>query len=254
MVIQGDFHVHGAGQVAGHIPLPLRGGAVHQGQLGDQAPDGDGRLDIEGIVGDHGIPAGEQFPGHQGAVGISPHQDGDVRPLRPPGPDLFYGCENRLQLVFREQHFHAAGSLLVQTRLLRHIFVHLLDEGGSHQLVQLPGSLGEEGIVEIHDFPARAVIAVQGRDFRSVELLFQATSQQAPVASPPAVNALLHISHHQGIVTGIDAAVHQGAEIVPLDVRGVLELVQKEIFEADAHLLINERSVRSVDNLMQQGR
>ena len=85
------------------------------------------------------------------------------------------------------------------------------------------------------------------------ELLLQAAAQQAPVAASPAVDALFDISHDQGIVALGHAVLKQRAEVLPLDVRGVLELVQEEVVVADAQLLVDEGGVGAVDDALEDG-
>ena len=66
--------------------------------------------------------------------------------------------------------------------------------------------------------------------------------QQAPVRLAPAVYALLHISDYKiGEALG-DAVVKQRAEIFPLDLGGILELVQEEMLISYSCLFIDERS------------
>ena len=47
--------------------------------------------------------------------------------------------------------------------------------------------------------------------------------------------------------------MHQRPEVIPLDIRGVLELIQEEIFIAHAHFLVDERRIGSVDDTVQDG-
>ena len=62
---------------------------------------------------------------------------------------------------------------------------------------------------------------------------------------------MLDVSDHEIVETTRLTVEQEGAEILPLDHRSVLEFVEEEILETDAQFLINERSVRPVDDVFQ---
>ena len=125
--------------------------------------------------------------------------------------------------------------------------------GGSQQGIQALGQVREEAVVELHDGPAGAVVSVQHLNLRLAEFLLQTGSQQVPVASSPTVDALFDVSHHQRIVAAVYAAVHQRPKVIPLDIRGILKLIQEEILVPHAHFFVNERRIGSVNNAVQDG-
>ena len=151
-------------------------------------------------------------------------------------------------LVIGETDFHGPGSGILEFHLLFHIGIKRADDIRSQQLIQRMGGMRKESVVEQDNLPAGAVVMVQRFYLRLLEFLLQAAAQQAPVAPSPAVNALLDIAHHQGVVAGGHAVLQQRAEVVPLDIGRILEFVQEEVVEAHAQFLIDERSVGPVDN------
>ena len=73
-------------------------------------------------------------------------------------------------------------------------------------------------------------------------------AQQVPVRTSPAVDSLFHVADNQAVMSPGQGILHQRAEILPLERRGILELIQQEMLITDAHFLINERCIRPVDD------
>ena len=68
--------------------------------------------------------------------------------------------------------------------------------------------------------------------------------QQFPVSLPPAVDALLDITHNQIVRVGLcHAVVKQLPEVLPLNRTCVLKLVNHDVFQIGSHLLEDERRI-----------
>ena len=112
-------------------------------------------------------------------------------------------------------------------------------------VVFLLGCLGEEGVVEFYDVTLGAVVCVQREDVHHVlstrEFLVDGI-QEAPVTGTPAVDALLDIANNE--ILGIDMThtlLQQYLEVLPLDGRRVLELVDHDVLQARTDFLEDER-------------
>ena len=254
----GNADVHGPSQEAcyrGHI---LRVGGVHQRQLGRQAPHGHGRLHEEGIVRHDRDALRHEVGRDFRTFRIVANEDGDIAILPSrvdDGPDTL---QDRLHLSFRvvaELDVHGTIGLLIETDLLVHVLVNPTDFVAAQNVVQLLCRIGEEGVVELYDCPAGAVVAVQnglGAGFQA-ELPLQTGVQQVPVRTPPAVDGLFHIAHDQVVKPAGLAVLQQRTEVLPLDRGRVLELVQKEVLETDAQFLVHERGVGTIDDVLEDG-
>ena len=117
------------------------------------------------------------------------------------------------------------------------------------EAVQRPGGKGKKPVVEPDDFPQGPVIGPELIRARIPEFFLQSAVQQVPVRSPPPVNRLLDIPDDEVSEPAGLAVFEQRAEILPLDGRGILELVEKEILETHAQFLIDEGGVASVDDI-----
>ena len=167
--------------------------------------------------------------------------------------EVLQRLQDFLHLVLGETDLHRAGGRILDLHLLLYILIQLADDIGPQQGIQFLGGIGEKGIIEMDNRRAGTVVPVQPGDACLVEFLLKAASQQVPVAPPPAVDTLFHIAHHQRIVSGGQAVLQQGTEIVPLDIGRILEFVQKEMVEPDAQFLVDKGGVRAVDNAFQDG-
>ena len=49
-----------------------------------------------------------------------------------------------------------------------------------------------------------------------VKISLDCILEQAPVSTPPPVDALLHVTYQKRLVSGCNALLYQGLEIVPL--------------------------------------
>jgi len=79
------------------------------------------------------------------------------------------------------------------------------------------------------------------------ELFRNRRIQQFPVRASPAVDTLLDISDNKVFPTLGITLMKQRAEIAPLNIRRILELIQKEMLIPDSQFLIYERCIRTVD-------
>ncbi len=251
-----DFHL--PGEVARDGSPVRRVGAVYQGELGHEPAHRHGGFHKQGIVRNDRDALGHQPGGDFGPFGIAADQDGDV-PI--PGarlPDLPDRVQDRLQfrlVVVTEQHVHGALGLFVGADFLLDIGIDPADIVPAQQAVQLLRRIREELVVELHDGPAGTVIPVQYARgvLRQAEVPLQAAVQQFPVRSPPAVDGLFHIPHDEVVEAARLAVPEQRPEVLPLDGRGVLELVQQEILEPDTQLLIDEGRIGAVDDILEDG-
>ena len=77
--------------------------------------------------------------------------------------------------------------------------------------------------------------------------------QQSPVATSPSVDALLHVAHNQVLRVAVaHRLLQQHLEVLPLHGRGVLELVNHDVFKLGAYLLEDERRVAAVYQVVEQ--
>ena len=119
---------------------------------------------------------------------------------------------------------------------------------GEGLLFQQPS---EEAVVELHHTRGGAVVDVEvhtavvalGGQRGAVQRHALHTRQGhelAHVALAEAVDGLLAVAHHQTLVALRHAVLHQRHQVVPLQHRGVLELVNQEMVVAVAQALIDE--------------
>ena len=256
MVMRRNGELQFPGEESGHGGLFRILRPFHQGHLRHQAPHHDRRLDKKGVVRHHRDAGLYQGGGDLRSPFVVPDQDGHPAPGNTPLRQAGQGGKDLLHLVFGEADRHLSGSRVAEFRGLGDIGIEGLQQRILSQVfVQFFGREVEKIVVERHNCAARAEIAVQGGDLRlpGREFLLQCAAQQFPVASPPAVDRLFDISHHQGVEAGSFAVMEQGAEIVPLDAGRVLEFVQEEILEANPQFLVHERGVGPVDDSVQDG-
>lgn len=76
--------------------------------------------------------------------------------------------------------------------------------------------------------------------------------QELPVAVAPAIDALLHVSDDETSVLVSDAVVEQDFEVGPLHGRCVLKLINHDIAQLSPDLLVDERRVLLVDEVVEQ--
>ena len=122
------------------------------------------------------------------------------------------------------------------------------------QLFQLYGRQGEEAVVEFHDLLATAPVVFQNYivDTKRGEISFHALSQQTPVTVTPTIDALLDITHDQGPPTFGKSVHDQRQEIAPLHGRGVLKLVDHDMFVKISRFLEQKRGVVPGDQHVEQ--
>ena len=122
----------------------------------------------------------------------------------------------------------------------------------------------EERIVEIHDARRGAVVGVQGHKTvvalggqrlameRRHALHLRQRHKLAHVALTETVDGLLAVAHHQRLVALADAVLQQRHQVVPLQHRRVLELVNQEVVVAVAQALVDERRGLVAHNTINQ--
>ena len=232
---------------------------VGMSQVAQGLNDGDHScrsVETEGFVAHHLQlwNRGVEVLGNDGYVSVGTHQDGDVgwrHSLVEERQHLVGQQLQRLSLIVvgrQQPHLHLPFVGTVVGHQLLHVVV------GRHFLVL--GSLGEEGVVEVDDAAGRAPIHAEGLHIHHLmgvaELRFDA-GQQPPVATAPAVDALLHVAHDE--VLGAFVAhrlLQQHLEVLPLHGAGVLKLVDHDMLQLRANLLEDEGRVAAVDELMKQ--
>ena len=64
-----------------------------------------------------------------------------------------------------------------------------------------------------------------------------------PVAVAPPVNRLLDVAHHEVVIAARECFCYQRPEVVPLDARCILELINDVMIIGRSNLLIDKRSV-----------
>ena len=217
---------------------------------------------------------GHQIGGHFGALGILANQNGDVLVVvafRPKDGDVgdhtgerrlfpagflfpiagISGQEGQAHISFR-----IAGVL--RRDLLLAVAVDAADFAADFSLVGLAfehgADAGENLVVEFHH--GRTAAPVLGErlvvDGGGAQVAVEIVAHQAPVGTAPAVDRLLDVAHHQvGVALG-HAVGKQRAEIVPLQDRRVLRLVEQDVVVAVADLLVDEGRVVVGDDAAQQ--
>ena len=91
--------------------------------------------------------------------------------------------------------------------------------GGAEEVGELRVALQEEVVVELHDLAHTAAVHLQlVRILGSVEaeLAVDLAIEDAPVATSPAVDGLLHIAHEHALVTSRESLAQDVQEVVPL--------------------------------------
>ena len=134
------------------------------------------------------------------------------------------------------------------------VFIHLSLRFGE---VFLVGTEFEEAVVEIHDVSERTVVGLQ---LREVEMVYQVVlinieslvliglfedfgqaDDLSHLAVSPTVNRLFSIADHHAHAVVRQVVVEQGNEVLPLQHRSVLELIDEEMGVTLAELLVDER-------------
>ena len=110
------------------------------------------------------------------------------------------------------------------------------------------GSMGEERVVKIYNVALRAIVGFQTvlmGCVRRVLKLGVYVVEQAPVAFAPSVDALLHVAHDEvcSAVLMTETLEQQDLEVGPLNGARVLKLVNHDVVDLRAYLLIYERRV-----------
>ena len=85
---------------------------------------------------------------------------------------------------------------------------------------------------------------------KKTERLVQLAGQQVPVALSPAVNGLLYIAHHQVVMVFGQRIQHQRPEILPLQSRSILKLVDHKVVVHHPGFFVHKRRVGTIDNFL----
>ena len=222
----------------------------------DNHLDGRRRIQAEGLVADHAHlwHRGHQVVGYHGDIGVRAQQDGNLPgcdALRQQVRDMFHQQVQCLLLVVlaREQlDIHASLVGLGCRPFLLHVVI------GRHLL--LTGCLCEEGVVETDDVGRRTVVGIHRQHLQSLTGILELVpdiGQQAPVATAPAVDALLHVAYYQ-VRRALMAHrfLQQYLEVLPLHGRGILKLVNHDMFQVGANLLKHKGRVAVLDQFVEQ--
>ena len=124
------------------------------------------------------------------------------------------------------------------------------DELGANHLDELGAKVLEEGIVELHDGWQRSPVGGERGGIVVVRPCFKIVDlgvQEVPVATTPAVDALLDITDDKVLIALCKGVAEQGLEVAPLHARGVLEFVDHVRMDACARLFVDEGCIVLVD-------
>ena len=110
-----------------------------------------------------------------------------------------------------------------------------------------------EGVVELDNILGAAEIVVKQILRNTVKIFLDFLGKNLPVAVSPAIDALLHIAYDKVVAALRDTVLEQRQKVIPLNPGCILELVQKEMTVAKASLLVDERSVRTGDDVTKYG-
>ena len=99
----------------------------------------------------------------------------------------------------------------------------------------------EETVVEINNPAGGTVVDVEVFHVNLI-LMKQTldTVEKSPVAVAPPIDTLLHVADDE-VGPAAHGLIEQYAEVLPLNVAGVLELVYHDVFQLGTHLFKDER-------------
>ncbi len=121
-----------------------------------------------------------------------------------------------------------------------------------------PSHAPEQAVVEPHYRPGAAVVGIVGgvcaaQRVRGGEVaLAHDMAQQGAVGISEAVDCLLLVADYEAVVAFGYAVGHQGAQVVPLEVGGVLKLVDKQAVELHAEAFVYEGHLGIADYTPQE--
>ena len=205
-------------------------------QKGTQPADQGRGFHAQGILGNHRYAIGYQHIGQSGTLLLVAHEHRHVTVMRPGIHCIPDRREHEFILVVGEAHPYPSALGLGS----HHILVDVSVQGG---FAELGGCKTEETVVEFHYCGRTSPIALHNFRIRSRETGLHTLVEQLPVRIAEAVYALLDVSDYEIFVVVRIAFLQQRQEIHPLYIGGVLELVQQEMLETYAHLLVHERRI-----------
>ena len=156
-------------------------------------------------------------------------------------------------ILITEKHIDIAGGRIFRLHFLRHVSIYSGDGVIAGHGIQASRGITVESVVELHDIAHASPVRIQRLFHRLRELHLQLGIQKVPIGIAPPVYALFHVTHYKISVAGSITVRNQRTEIFPLDIGGVLKLVQKEMVVAHPDFLIDERSVATVNDALQYG-
>ena len=109
-------------------------------------------------------------------------------------------------------------------------------------VLQCCSSLTKKLIIETNYVCIAAPIGFQYMllDIGLQEILHNLLFQQSPIRVAPTIDALLHVSHNQVVVSRRHTLFEQGSEIVPLHGWCILKFINHEMIETRANFLIHK--------------
>ena len=120
-------------------------------------------------------------------------------------------------------------------------------------LLQPFGRLAEDAVVELHHPSATAVIRIHRplAVLRRSETRLHPLVQQRPVGIAPPVDTLLHIAHNQIGVVVTEALADKRSKVAPLQIGGILKLVDHKVVDPRTNLLVDKGGIVFVDHLVE---
>ena len=155
-----------------------------------------------------------------------------------------------------ESHLYDTVALLGRAGFLNHVRI----DSAYRPAVAFPvrpvkfaGGKREKSVVEINYVARAPEVAPELGFLHAVhaEGFVNAVIEKSPVRAAPPVYALFHVADHKVFLVFRRAFGNERSEILPLHHRGILKFVKQEIFIPDSRLLVNERSIRTVDNILE---
>ena len=262
--------VEALGGQLGHLGAEVEGGdgilrIVERAERRDERGHGGTRREQEGLVADDGrhVRLGGEALDDRLHVAVVAYEDGHPLIGHPLGVEVadasFQVVEDDGLPVLAplvvlggedgDADVAAVGAL--RGHVLMDVTIDLLEgEGAAHgddvvardRLEGLHG-LFEEFVVEVDDMARTAAVDVEGFDVDAQRRLPLDVAEDAPVAAAPTVDALLHVADEEVAAALGEALEEEHAEVLPLQSRGVLKLVDHDMAQQGADLLEDERRV-----------
>ena len=251
-------------------------------QGADEHPHGEGSIEAEGFITDkthvgrlavdHDLMLHEVLCNGLDVFVLS-HEHGDVlcgnarlEQFRDGALDLVHGLLVIVLVVEQFDSGHANQLLAFGISLLNVLVSCLYVQGllddvlwrvmfvefSYCRLCRLLSCQLEEHIIKRDDSRLRTVVGVEFHLFDFGMLVVREVLQQPPVSSSPPVDTLLHVTDDQRTGLMGNAVVDEYFEVVPLYCAGVLELVDHDILQRTADLLIDKRCIAAIDHVFDE--